>query len=156
MRTAGTRLRCRATSPCRSWPGSRWAASWCAARRRSPAPSHSQVSPHHRNISTLACTVRVPRTFHPLGITHYIVLHTGLGYQIKVRTAPQQFREYFLRNFVHRWIGTTFLNYHCVHCIFKTSFYCIIYWIDQTNPISECKEEEVVGCSRSCKSRRVN
>jgi len=27
--------------------------------------------------------VRVPRTFHPLGITHYIVLHTGLGYQIK-------------------------------------------------------------------------
>ena len=33
----------------------------------------------------LALSVRVPKTFHPLGITHYIIsrLDTG-GYQIKV------------------------------------------------------------------------
>ena len=37
----------------------------------------------------LALSVRVPKTFHPLGITHYIIsrLDTG-GYQIKVRRPP--------------------------------------------------------------------
>lgn len=33
---------------------------------------------------TLALSVRVPRTFHPLGITHYIIVRAGNGYQIKV------------------------------------------------------------------------
>ena len=37
----------------------------------------------------LALSVRVPKTFHPLGITHYIIsrLDTG-GYQIKVSRPP--------------------------------------------------------------------
>ena len=33
---------------------------------------------------TLALSVRVPRTFHPLGITHYIIVKLEQGYQIKV------------------------------------------------------------------------
>ena len=33
---------------------------------------------------TLALSVRVPDTFHPLGITHYIINMLEKGYQIKV------------------------------------------------------------------------
>ena len=33
---------------------------------------------------TLALSVRVPKTFHPLGITHYIIVRVQAGYQIKV------------------------------------------------------------------------
>ena len=33
----------------------------------------------------LALSVRVPKTFHPLGITHYIILRVEGGHQIKVR-----------------------------------------------------------------------
>ena len=33
---------------------------------------------------TLALSVRVPYTFHPLGITHYIINILEKGYQIKV------------------------------------------------------------------------
>ena len=33
---------------------------------------------------TLALSVRVPDTFHPLGITHYIINILEKGYQIKV------------------------------------------------------------------------
>ena len=33
---------------------------------------------------TLALSVRVPDTFHPLGITHYIINMLENGYQIKV------------------------------------------------------------------------
>lgn len=33
---------------------------------------------------TLALSVRVPKTFHPLGITHYIIVRAQAGYQIKV------------------------------------------------------------------------
>ena len=35
---------------------------------------------------TLALSVRVPKTFHPLGITHYIIVRVENGYQIKVTT----------------------------------------------------------------------
>ena len=35
---------------------------------------------------TLALSVRVPKTFHPLGITHYIIVRVDNGYQIKVTT----------------------------------------------------------------------
>ena len=34
---------------------------------------------------TLALSVRVPKTFHPLGITHYIIVRVDNGYQIKAR-----------------------------------------------------------------------
>ena len=34
---------------------------------------------------TLALSVRVPKAFHPLGITHYIIVKLEQGYQIKVR-----------------------------------------------------------------------
>ena len=37
---------------------------------------------------TLALSVRVPKAFHPLGITHYIIVRLEAGYQIKV-----EFRE---------------------------------------------------------------
>ena len=33
---------------------------------------------------TLALSVRVPKAFHPLGITHYIIVKLEQGYQIKV------------------------------------------------------------------------
>ena len=33
----------------------------------------------------LALSVRVPPTFHPLGITHYIIVRVEGGHQIKVR-----------------------------------------------------------------------
>ena len=33
----------------------------------------------------LALSVRVPKTFHPLGLTHYIILRVEGGHQIKVR-----------------------------------------------------------------------
>ena len=33
----------------------------------------------------LALSVRVPKTFHPLGITHYIIVRVEGGHQIKVR-----------------------------------------------------------------------
>ena len=33
---------------------------------------------------SLALSVRVPKTFHPLGITHYIIIRVDNGYQIKV------------------------------------------------------------------------
>ena len=34
---------------------------------------------------TLALSVRVPKAFHPLGITHYIIVRVEGGHQIKVR-----------------------------------------------------------------------
>ena len=33
---------------------------------------------------TLALSVRVPKSFHPLGITHYIINQLEEGFQIKV------------------------------------------------------------------------
>lgn len=36
----------------------------------------------------LALSVRVPKTFHPLGITHYIIVRVEGGHQIKVRPGP--------------------------------------------------------------------
>ena len=39
---------------------------------------------------TLALSVRVPKTFHPLGITHYIIVRAQAGYQIKVLKIPEK------------------------------------------------------------------
>ena len=41
---------------------------------------------------TLALSVRVPKTFHPLGITHYIIIRVETGYQIKVRNSQHGVR----------------------------------------------------------------
>ena len=51
---------------------------------------------------TFALSVRVPKSFHPLGITHYIIHQLEEGYQIKVtkNLDKQIFRKYlFLSNF---------------------------------------------------------
>ena len=37
---------------------------------------------------TMALSVRVPSTFHPQGITHYIINTLDHGYQIKVILPP--------------------------------------------------------------------
>ena len=43
---------------------------------------------------TLALSVRVPSTFHPLGITHYIKNMLEKGYQIKVSHTEQKLKKF--------------------------------------------------------------
>ena len=69
---------------------------------------------------TLALSVRVPDTFHPLGITHYIINMLENGYQIKV---SHILFEWSFRS-EHQLVCTVFtvctvLSTHCTlyrHC----------------------------------------
>ena len=68
----------------------------------------------------LALSVRVPKTFHPLGITHYIITRVDTGYQIKVLN---------LNYFSIIWVKTIF--YHLVTTIlsqFDWNYFLLKMW----------------------------
>ena len=77
---------------------------------------------------TLALSVRVPKTFHPLGITHYIIIRVETGYQIKVRNS--QHGVSMVSGQSARTINVKFISFGLLHNSVQSKFIYFISTID--------------------------